>query len=91
MRILFVLHSPLNCNSAIQILHFGNRLVAQGCEVTLCGKGDPSLIRHVGEPDFECISFGELARLRSRWEREHGETLIVAWTPRERVGLATLE
>jgi glycosyltransferase involved in cell wall biosynthesis len=91
MRVLFILYGPFDSNSAIQALHFGNELTEMGCEVTLCATGSPAKIAAVGEARFECIRYRELPRKRREYERRPGETLICAWTPRERVRLATEE
>ncbi len=85
MRVLFLLYGPFDSNSAIQALHFGNEMTELGCEVTLCATGSPEEIAGVGEPRFECIRYGELSRWRRDYERRPGETMVCAWTPRERV------
>jgi glycosyltransferase involved in cell wall biosynthesis len=90
VKILILLYGPFDCNSAIQALHFGNELTELGCEVTLCANRDPEAIRKVGNPAFECIPYSELPRLRRELEARRGESLILAWTPRERVRRAAL-
>jgi glycosyltransferase involved in cell wall biosynthesis len=90
MKILFVLYGPFDCNSAIQALHFGNELTGLGCEVTLCATTDPAEIHNVGEPQFECIRYRDLPRVRRDLEARRGDALVCAWTPRERVRRAVL-
>jgi glycosyltransferase involved in cell wall biosynthesis len=89
MRVLFLLYGPFDSNSAIQALHFGNEMTELGCEVTLCATGSPEKIAGVGEPRFECIPYAGLSRWRRDYELRPGETMVCAWTPRERVRLAT--
>jgi glycosyltransferase involved in cell wall biosynthesis len=89
VRVLFLLYGPFDSNSAIQALHFGNHMTDIGCEVTLCATGDPGKIGTVGHPRFECIRYPELSRKRRQLQRNSGDALICAWTPRERVRKAT--
>lgn len=85
MRLLIVYFGPFDVNSAIQAFHFGNELTEMGWQVTMAGRGDPARISAVGEADFECISHDDLdAKLRAL-RQDPQETVILAWTPRERV------
>jgi glycosyltransferase involved in cell wall biosynthesis len=85
MRVVFVYFGPLDVNSAIQAFHFGNDLADLGWDVTLAGLGDPRRIEAVGEPRFECISHEDLPAKTAQWSRDREETIVCAWTPRERV------
>jgi len=86
MRLLIVYFGPFDVNSAIQAFHFGNELTAEGWEVTMCGAGDPArMAAAVGEADFACISHQDLDAEIARCKREPKETIVLAWTPRERV------
>jgi len=85
MRVLIVYFGPFDVNSAIQAYHFGNELTATDWEVTLCGLGDPARMSAVGEPRFACISHDDLDAEIARCKREPKETIVFAWTPRERV------
>lgn len=85
MRLLYVYFGPFDVNSAIQAYHFGNELTDVGWEVTLAGRGDPARIEAVGEPRFECISHEDLGRKLRELRGATGDTVVVAWTPRERV------
>jgi glycosyltransferase involved in cell wall biosynthesis len=85
MRVVFVYFGPLDVNSAIQAFHFGNDLADLGWDVTLAGLGDPRRIEAVGEPRFECISHEDLPSKAAGWSRDRDETIVCAWTPRERV------
>ncbi len=85
MRVVFVYFGPLDVNSAIQAFHFGNDLTEQGWDVTLAGLGDPRRIEAVGEPLFDCISHDALLSKVSEWRPDREETIVCAWTPRERV------
>jgi glycosyltransferase involved in cell wall biosynthesis len=85
MRVVFVYFGPLDVNSAIQAFHFGNDLADLGWDVTLAGLGDPRRIEAVGDPRFECISHEDLPAKTAEWSRDRGETIVCAWTPRERV------
>jgi glycosyltransferase involved in cell wall biosynthesis len=91
MRLLFVYFGPFDVNSGIQAYHFGNELTELGWEVTVAGRGDPARAKAVGEPRFECISHEDLGRKVAAMRRDPRETIVVAWTPRERVRLLTME
>lgn len=90
MRVLFVYFGPLDVNSAIQAYHFGNELTELGWKVTLAGQGDPARMQAVGEPRFECISHDSLDQELRRMQRDPEETIVVGWTPRERVRQLTM-
>lgn len=86
MRLLIVYFGQFAVNSAIQAFHFGNELTARGWDVTMCGVGDPaSMATAVGEADFRCISHDELDAEIDRCKGDPKETIVLAWTPRERV------
>lgn len=91
MRVLIIYFGPFDVNSAIQAYHFGNELTELGWEVTLVGLGDPARMSAVGEPRFECISHEDLDNKIERCRRDPKETIIFAWTPRERVRWLTLK
>jgi glycosyltransferase involved in cell wall biosynthesis len=91
LRLVFVYFGPLSVNSAIQAFHFGNDLTDLGWHVTLAGVGDPQEIRKVGEPRFECVSHHELPIVLEAARRSGEATIVVGWTPRENVRLATLD
>jgi len=91
VNVVFVYFGPLDVNSGIQAFHFGNELTELGWNVTLAGLGDPRRIEAVGQPKFECISHEGLAA-KARQLREQGdETIVCAWTPRERVRKLTMK
>lgn len=85
MRVLIVYFGPFYVNSAIQAYHFGNELTELGWEVTLAGRGDPARVEAVGEARFECIPHDAVARKVGELNGGDGETVVFAWTPRERV------
>jgi glycosyltransferase involved in cell wall biosynthesis len=85
MRAFFVYFGPLDVNSAIQAFHFGNELTDQGWEVVLAGLGDTRRMAAVGEARFTVISHDEIGSTAGRLPRGDGETIVIAWTPRERV------
>jgi glycosyltransferase involved in cell wall biosynthesis len=91
MRVLFVYFGPFDVNSAIQAYHFGNELTELGWDVTLAGQGDPLRMRAVGEPLFECISHDAIDDRLRQMQRDPKDTIVVAWTPRERVRLLTMD
>lgn len=91
MRVLFVYFGPFDVNSGIQAYHFGNELTDLGWEVTVAGRGDPARAKAVGEPRFECISHEQFDGKLREMSRRPKETILVAWTPRERVRLLTME
>lgn len=91
MRVLIIYFGPFNVNSAIQAYHFGNELTEIGWEVTLVGLGDPARMSAVGEARFECISHDDLDAELERCRRNPKETIVFAWTPRERVRWLTLK
>jgi glycosyltransferase involved in cell wall biosynthesis len=91
MKLLFVYFGPFDVNSAIQAYHFGNELTELGWEVTLAGRGDPARIEAVGTPKFECISHAEVGRKARELARDPRETIVCAWTPRERVRKITAD
>lgn len=91
MRVLIIYFGPFDVNSAIQAYHFGNELTEIGWEVTMCGLGDPARMSAVGEPRFACISHDQLDTEIARCKREPKETIVFAWTPRERVRRLTLK
>lgn len=91
MRVLFVYFGPFDVNSAIQAYHFGNELTDLGWEVTLAGRGDPARIEAVGKPKFECISHAEIDQKVRAMKRQPKDTIVCAWTPRERVRRITME
>ncbi len=90
MRVLIIYFGPFDVNSAIQAFHFGNELTEMGWDVTLCGQGDPARMSAVGEPRFRCIPHEDLDLELARCKREPRETIVFAWTPRERVRWLTL-
>jgi glycosyltransferase involved in cell wall biosynthesis len=90
MRVLIILYGPFDVNSAIQAFHFGNELTEMGWDVTLCGLGDPARIESVGTPIFRCIPHEDLDLELARCKREPRETIVFAWTPRERVRQMTM-
>jgi glycosyltransferase involved in cell wall biosynthesis len=91
MRALFVYFGPFDVNSGIQAHHFGNELTDLGWEVTVAGRGDPARAEAVGEPRFECISHEQLGGKLRELRRDGGETVVIGWTPRERVRLLTMD
>jgi glycosyltransferase involved in cell wall biosynthesis len=91
MRVLFVYFGPFDVNSGIQAYHFGNELTDLGWEVTVAGRGDPARAKAVGEPRFECISHDQLDGKLRDMRRDPRETIVVGWTPRERVRLMTMD
>jgi glycosyltransferase involved in cell wall biosynthesis len=91
MRVLFVYFGPFDVNSGIQAYHFGNELTDLGWEVTVAGRGDPARAKAVGEPRFECISHEEIGSKVRQLRQSPAETIVVAWTPRERVRLMTMD
>jgi glycosyltransferase involved in cell wall biosynthesis len=90
MRVLFIHFGPFHVNSVIQAFHFGEEMAAAGIEVTLCGQGDTDTLSAVGDPTFDCINYEGLPRKLRDYKRESQETIVCAWTPRERVRKATL-
>ena len=91
MRVLFVYFGPFDVNSGIQAYHFGNELTDLGWEVTVAGRGDPERAKAVGEPRFECISHEQVEGKLRQMRRSPAETIVVGWTPRERVRLMTMD
>ena len=91
MRVLFVYFGPFDVNSGIQAYHFGNELTDLGWEVTVAGRGDPARAKAVGEPRFECISHEQVEAKLRRMKQDPAETIVVGWTPRERVRLMTMD
>lgn len=90
MRVLFVYFGPFDVNSGIQAYHFGNELTDLGWDVTVAGRGDPARAKAVGEPRFECISHEQVEGKLRQMRQNPAETIVVAWTPRERVRLMTM-
>jgi len=91
MRALFVYFGPFDVNSGIQAYHFGNELTDLGWEVTIAALGDPARAKTVGEPRFECISHDDIDRKIEQMRRDPKETIVIGWTPRERVRLMTMD
>lgn len=91
MRVLFVYFGPFDVNSGIQAYHFGNELTDLGWEVTVAGRGDPARAKAVGEPRFECISHEQVEGKLREMRANPTETIVVGWTPRERVRLMTMD
>ncbi|MET0305084.1 MAG: glycosyltransferase [Solirubrobacterales bacterium] len=91
MRVLFVYFGPFDVNSGIQAYHFGNELTDLGWEVTVAGRGDPARAKAVGEPRFECISHEQVEGKLRQMRQSPAETIVVGWTPRERVRLMTMD
>lgn len=91
MRVLFVYFGPFDVNSGIQAYHFGNELTEMGWEVTVAGRGDPARAKAVGEPRFECISHEQVEGKLREMGQSRAETIVVGWTPRERVRLMTMD
>ena len=89
MRLVIVYFGPFNVNSAIQAFHFGNDLTQAGWSVTLAGVGDPDLIRHVGEPAFACVTHHDLPAVLDECRAAGEPAVVLAWTPRENVRMAT--
>jgi glycosyltransferase involved in cell wall biosynthesis len=90
MRLLIVYFGPFDVNSAIQAFHFGNELTELGWEVTFAGRGDPARIEAVGEPRFRCVAHDDLER-EVRTMSGGEDTVVLAWTPRERVRKITMD
>jgi glycosyltransferase involved in cell wall biosynthesis len=90
MRVLFIHFGPFTVNSVIQAFHFGEEMTDLGVDVTLCGRGDPGVISVVGEPRFRTTNFEHLRGTLREFKQDPQETIICAWTPRERVRKATL-
>jgi glycosyltransferase involved in cell wall biosynthesis len=88
MRVLFVHYGPFDSNSAIQTFQFANRLTDLGFEVAVCGRAKER-VHTVGEPRFECFEYRELPARVAGYARSPRETIVHAWTPRERVRRAT--
>jgi glycosyltransferase involved in cell wall biosynthesis/uncharacterized UPF0146 family protein len=61
-----------------------------GFEVSLCANGDKDVVGSVGDPSFECLEYDDLPGKLDALEREPGETIVHAWTPRELVRHATV-
>jgi glycosyltransferase involved in cell wall biosynthesis len=91
MRALFVYFGPFDVNSGIQAYHFGNELTDLGWEVTIAALGDPARAKAVGEPRFECISHDDIDRKVEQMRRDPKETIVIGWTPRERVRLMVMD
>jgi glycosyltransferase involved in cell wall biosynthesis len=91
MRALVVYFGPFDVNSGIQAYHFGNELTDLGWEVTIAALGDPERAKAVGEPRFEYISHDTLDRRVREMQRDPKETIVLAWTPRERVRRMTMD
>ena len=89
MRLVIVYFGPFHVNSAIQAFHFAGELTVAGWEVTLAGIGDPETIRQVGEPNFECVTHHDLPRVMQACRRDPRPVIVLAWTPRENVRVAT--
>jgi glycosyltransferase involved in cell wall biosynthesis len=89
VRVLILHFGKLDVNSVIQAFHLAEEMTATGVEMVLCGRGDPDRIAAIGEPSFECITYGELDRTLRGWSRAPAETIVCAWTPREIVRKAT--
>jgi glycosyltransferase involved in cell wall biosynthesis len=88
VRILFVHYGTFDSNSAIQTFQFADRLTGLGFEVAVCGRALERLAG-VGTPRFECFEYHDLAGRLAEYRRRPDETVIHAWTPRERVRRAT--
>jgi glycosyltransferase involved in cell wall biosynthesis len=91
MRVLFIYFGPFDVNSGIQAYHFGNELTDLGWDVTVAGRGDPARAKVVGEPRFECISHEQVEDKLRQMRQSPAETIVVGWTPRERVRLMTTD
>ncbi|MDX6581449.1 MAG: hypothetical protein QOI10_633 [Solirubrobacterales bacterium] len=89
MRLVIVYFGPFHVNSAIQAFHFAGDLTHAGWDVTLAGIGDPERIREVGEPNFECVTHHDLPRIQESCRRDPKPAIVLAWTPRENVRIAT--
>ena len=90
MRVLFIHYGTFESNSAIQTFHFANRLADLGFEVAVCGRA-AELVAGVGEPRFEVLEYRDLGSKVASYRRDPRETVLHAWTPRERVRRATAE
>jgi glycosyltransferase involved in cell wall biosynthesis len=88
MRVLFVHYGTFDSNSAIQTFNFANRLTELGFEVAVCGRA-VERVSGVGEPKFECLQYPDLDAKIAAYESDPRETVVHAWTPRERVRRAT--
>jgi glycosyltransferase involved in cell wall biosynthesis len=90
VRILFVHYGTFESNSAIQTFQFANRLTDLGFEVAVCGRA-AELVHGVGEPRFEVLEYRDLPAKLAAYRRAPAETLVHAWTPRERVRRAAAD
>jgi glycosyltransferase involved in cell wall biosynthesis len=88
--VLFIHYGTFESNSAIQTFHFANRLVDLGFEVAVCGRA-AELLAGVGEPRFEVLEYRDLDRKLASYRRDPRQTVLHAWTPRERVRRATAD
>jgi glycosyltransferase involved in cell wall biosynthesis len=88
LHAVFINYGLFNSNSGGHTAHFGNALANCGVQVSIVSAGDPESVIDFGEPKFDCYAYDSLSNnipesllniLRS------GNTVIHAWTPRERV------
>ena len=87
MKILFINHYHLNCNSGIHIFNLDNQLTSFGIECAVCVPDQKDAVNELGKPLFQVVDFKE-----ARQGKHLGKIDIIhAWTPRERVRLMTEE
>jgi glycosyltransferase involved in cell wall biosynthesis len=91
LKVVFINYGTFNCNSGGHIAHFANELALAGHTVAVCAEGDPATVADFGIPRFKCIEFASVIRNPSRLldfgsqEISIDQTIIHAWTPREKV------
>jgi glycosyltransferase involved in cell wall biosynthesis len=87
MKVMFINHYHLDCNSGIHIFNLANHLTRLGVECSVCVPDHKETVKVLGMSFFNVVNFEE--------ERRNNENksvdIIHAWTPREVVRLMTEE
>src|SRR5262245_29938798 len=88
MNIVFVNPATFESNSAIQMFHLANELVARGAECICVVPSNKESVQGCGEPRFRIYEYAEVRSALLRFRDGRRPDLIHAWTPRE--GVRTL-
>lgn len=85
MTVIFVTYHDFRSNSSIQVFSLANRMVELGHCVHVCIPGGTETVTLPGRPLFSCSTYANALNRPGQFEGTPGNTVIHAWTPREKV------
>lgn len=85
MTVIFVTYHDFRSNSSIQVFSIANCMVGMGHSVHVCIPDGIETTTLPGTPRFSCTTYAEALSRPSQFGRTAADTVIHAWTPREKV------